>query len=86
MLYLNILSFKGYGEFVEFVNLVNEVKLAVEDFNDRITLRNNSILLGRGLVTSQNPLAYHYYQWAVRPKLLNLQKYLKSNYDELIQQ
>ena len=85
-LYFNILAFRSHGDFTSFVDLVNEVKLATDDFNDRMSLRNNCILLGEGYVKAHNPRAYHYYQWIVRPKIVNLLDYLRSNYENLVEQ
>lgn len=83
-LYFNILSFIDYHKFEEFVDIVNRAKLATDDFNDRMELRNISILLGRDLAKSQNPEAYHYYQWIVRPDLLKLLDYIQQNRSELV--
>jgi hypothetical protein len=41
--------------------------------------------LGTHSVKIQNPLAYHYYQWGVHPKITHTIDYLKSNYKELIE-
>ncbi|MDP3024004.1 MAG: hypothetical protein Q8O10_00530 [candidate division Zixibacteria bacterium] len=83
-LYFDAMVFIDYDKFVEFVNIVNEAKLTTDDFNDRITLRNLSILLDPKAPTFHNPKAYHYYQAVVRPAILKLHNYLTSNYKELI--
>jgi len=84
-LYFNILAFRQYDKFEEFVDAVNEVKLVTDDFNDRITLRNSCILRGNDLVKPHNPRAYDYYQRVVNPRLLRLQDYIRSNYDDLVE-
>ncbi|OGC76416.1 MAG: hypothetical protein A2Z27_02170 [candidate division Zixibacteria bacterium RBG_16_50_21] len=78
-LYFSIFEFKEFPNFEEFVSLVNEVKILVDDFNERITIRNHTIFKGFEYMRPHNPRAYHYYQTVVLPKLKNLLNYLMVN-------
>jgi hypothetical protein len=92
-LYFDILAFKDRDEdwdkVIDLMNIVNTAKLATDDFNDRMTLRNLSVLLGPVfkapyLATVQNPSAYQYYHQHVLPALLNLQEYIKKHRKDLV--
>ncbi len=83
-LFFSLLSFKNYKSFKEFANLVNEVKLAIDDFNDRISIRNYTIFQGFEYMTPHNPNAFHFYQKEVLPRLITLKEYIRRNYDELV--
>jgi hypothetical protein len=89
-LYFNILIFRDYNKFEEFVKIVNRVKLVTDDFNERMTLYNLCTVIGPvlkvpDLPSALNPGAYNYYQRTVLPAILNLENYLKLNHQNLIQ-
>jgi len=83
-LFSNLLNFRDFENFKEFANLVNATKAALDDFNDRIELRNYSIYQGFEYVSSANPRAYHFYQSIVAPRLKRLKEYIGANYNQLI--
>ena len=90
MLYFNIEIFRDYNKFDEFTEIVNQAKLAIDGFNDRMTLRNFYIVIGPlfkipDLAISQYPRIYSYYQRSIRSQVSTLQNYLKLHRAELVQ-
>jgi len=82
-LYFNILRFKKSEDFVNFVNIVNKTKLSIDDFNNRINLRNNVILQNREIVKLHNPRSYSYFHRYVLPEIQKLHNYILNNYRDL---
>jgi hypothetical protein len=67
-----------------FKNKVYATKFIIDDFNQRIYMRNFIIYIKPTSVIEQNSYAYSFYQKNVKPKLMDLNSYVEKHREELL--
>jgi len=80
----NIYSFSHFEHFGDFKDLVNICRRNADFINDRMSLRNISIVIPPGDVAAHNPQAYHAFQMYVRPSADSLLDFLIQNRKKLL--
>lgn len=84
VLYAKLASFMHYESYEEFIVLVAAAKTSVDEFNERIALRNLSILISELDTKVFNPGAYHFYQTSVLPKLDSVSNHMNIHRHKLV--
>ncbi len=79
---VNARIFRNKGDILR--NKVYATKFVIDDFNQRVYMRNFIIYIKPISVTEQNSYAYSFYQKNVKPKLIDLYNYIEQHQKELL--
>lgn len=75
----NIYSFKNCYNFKKIKKLVQSCKSKADLFNEKLSLRNMSIIMVKGAASEQSPAAINYFKSVVQPTASELLGFLKDN-------
>ncbi|MCK4632463.1 MAG: hypothetical protein KAT79_04280 [candidate division Zixibacteria bacterium] len=85
-LFANLLSYQNAESFELLVDRVCYCKKYADAFNDRMTLRNQTILHAPSATKLHNPKAVSYFHSTVKPRADSLRVFLVTHMDELVYQ